>query len=95
MATPPKSYIVHFTNVPPPLLGSINGASTMTILLDHKAEIGFRTVEKVVVFAENKTEHVERFGKLRSFMIVLSDRRTYQSVSNKDSRSDILRRHSF
>ena len=57
------------------LLGSINGASTMRMLLDHKSQIGFRTVEKVVVFADDELEDPGNFWKLRSFMIVLSDRR--------------------
>ena len=57
------------------LLGSINGASTMRMLLDHKAEIGFRTVDRMVVFAEDEDDHTTQFGKLRSFMIVLSDPR--------------------
>lgn len=57
------------------LLGSVNGASTMRMLLDHEEEIGFRIVDKVVVFAENEVEQIEEFGKLRSFMIVLSDPR--------------------
>ncbi|KAI9849461.1 MAG: hypothetical protein M1837_004081 [Sclerophora amabilis] len=30
------------------MLGSVNGASTMRMLLDHKQEIGYRTVDRVV-----------------------------------------------
>ena len=39
------------------LLGSVNGASTMRMLLDHKEEeeIGFHIVDKVVVSAESTT----------------------------------------
>ena len=51
------------------LLGSINGAyrvtcragfiaSVMRILLDHKSQLGFRTVENVVVFDLETVEDI-------------------------------------
>lgn len=36
------------------MLGSVNGASTMRMLLDHKANMGYSTVEKVVVLEDKK-----------------------------------------
>ncbi len=41
------------------LLGSVLGSSTMRMLLDHNTDIGYRTVERVVVFAKNNTEEYD------------------------------------
>lgn len=51
-------------------LGSVLGSSTMRLLLDHKADIGYRTVERVVVFAEDSEE--DEYDQARSIMIMLS-----------------------
>jgi hypothetical protein len=55
------------------ILGSVNGASAVRMLLDHKALMGYRTVERVVVLGDKKLtlEEPER----RSFMLLLSPRR--------------------
>ena len=55
------------------LLGSVNGSSTMRMLLDHKAHLGFMTIEKIVVFP-CKPADVNNFEKSRSFMLVLSNK---------------------
>ena len=55
------------------MLGSILGAQMLRILLDHKAAIGYRVVEQVVVLAAREEADTEEFGKQRSFLIVLSD----------------------
>lgn len=47
----------------------------MRMLLDHTEEVGFRTVDKVVVSAKDEVKQIKEFRKLRSFMIVLSDPR--------------------
>ena len=54
------------------LLGSTLGAQMLRMLIDHKGEIGFRFVEKVVVFATGKEIHTTQWENARSFMIVLS-----------------------
>jgi hypothetical protein len=56
------------------ILGSVNGASTMRMLLDHKAQIGYRTVERVVVLGDNQLTLEE--PEHRSFLLLLSSRRT-------------------
>ncbi|TAQ86128.1 hypothetical protein B7494_g5549 [Chlorociboria aeruginascens] len=56
------------------ILGSPNGGSTMRMLLDHKREIGYRTVERVVVLEEDKLALDK--PQARSFLILLSPRRT-------------------
>ena len=58
------------------LLGSVNGASTMRMLLDHKVHIGHKTIQKIVVFGFlNNAADVDDFAKHRSFMLVLSNKR--------------------
>ena len=60
------------------ILGSQNGASTMRILLDHKAQIGFRTVEKIILFecrnvGDEKNEDLARnFARQKDYWTVLS-----------------------
>ncbi|PSS25248.1 hypothetical protein M430DRAFT_15974 [Amorphotheca resinae ATCC 22711] len=56
------------------ILGSPNGGSTMRMLLDHKREIGYRTVERVVVLDEGNLALDK--PQTRSFLILLSPRRT-------------------
>ena len=58
------------------LLGSVNGASTMRMLLDHKKHIGHKTIEKIVVLpCAHDAADVYDFSKHRSFMFVLSNKR--------------------
>ena len=59
------------------LLGSVNGSSTMRMLLDHKAHIGFQTIERIVVLPRARgTADVHDFQKSRSFMLMLSNKRS-------------------
>ena len=50
------------------LLGSVLGKSAMHMLLDHKAEIGYRSVDRVILVGQGN-------GKARSFLILLSELR--------------------
>lgn len=59
------------------LLGSINGASSMRMLIDHKEALGFRTVERVVVLGTGNT--AENNIPSRTFMILLSSKRGVES----------------
>jgi hypothetical protein len=59
------------------ILGSQNGANSMRILLDHKAKIGYRTVEKVVVLPCHDEDDEEL---ARTFVLILSDRRQRPSM---------------
>ncbi len=57
---------------------SVNGKSTMRMLLDHKSHIGYRTVEKVIVIgdSDDKEPKLKLEGpEARSFMILLSEKR--------------------
>jgi len=68
------------------ILGSINGASSMRILLDHKTEIGYRTVERVIVLGDKQLtlavpEH-------RSFILVLSSRRALTHLDSPAGSGD-------
>lgn len=65
------------------ILGSINGASSMRLLIDHKAELGNRIVDKIIVVGglpgrRNGVDLDLRddFTRSRSFLLVLSERRT-------------------
>ena len=60
------------------LLGSVNGKSSMRMLLDHKGHIGYRTVEKVILVGDSDDK--EQKLKLdepepRTFIILLSEKR--------------------
>ena len=57
------------------LLRSVNGSSTMRMLLDHKDRIGYKTVMNIIVFACNSAADADKFEKHRTFMIVLSNER--------------------
>jgi len=57
------------------LLGSVLGASNMRMLLDHKAQIGYRIVERVVILSYEDELNVPGCEKARSMMFVLSSRR--------------------
>jgi hypothetical protein len=65
------------------VLGSANGASSMRLLIDHKAELGNRSVEKIVMIGgpEGRTNDIapdprDDFTRSRSFFPALSKRRT-------------------
>jgi len=47
----------------------------MHILLDHKAQIGYRIVERVIILGHKDVLKVPEDEKARSIMIVLSNRR--------------------
>ncbi len=66
------------------LLGSPNGASTMRMLIDHRGEIGFRVVERVVVLPLPNTSTIadlESKEKHRTFYIEFSDCRSVPTPS--------------
>ena len=52
------------------ILGSPNGASTMRMLNDHKAAIGHRTVERVIVLGDENISIEE--PQSRSFLLLLT-----------------------
>lgn len=57
------------------ILGSVNGASTMRMLLDHKAAIGFRTIERVMVLGKLDVQLGVEEPQARSVVFLLSSRR--------------------
>ena len=58
------------------LLGSVNGSSSMRMLVDHKKQIGHKTIEKIVILpCAYGAADVHNFEKHRSFMLVLSNKR--------------------
>jgi hypothetical protein len=56
------------------ILGTMNGASTMRMLLDRKAQTGYRTVERVVVLGDKQLKLDKPENS--SFVLLLSSRRT-------------------
>ncbi|CAE7026322.1 hypothetical protein P3342_005752 [Pyrenophora teres f. teres] len=56
------------------ILGTPNGASTMRMLRDHRTELGYRIVEKIVVFGNE--DLTMQMPEARTMAILLSDRRT-------------------
>ena len=59
------------------ILGSVSGNSAAHIILEHKKEIGYRTVERIVIFGkkdedEDGHKDEDEYGKAKSFMILLS-----------------------
>ena len=57
------------------LLGSLLGTSTMRMLLDHKAQIGYKTIEKVVLLEDSESLPEDGLLKSRTMMLILSDER--------------------
>jgi hypothetical protein len=55
------------------ILESVNGASSMRMLLNHKAAVGYRTVERVMILG-HKDLTMSR-PEARSFILLLSPRR--------------------
>lgn len=51
-------------------LGSVNGGSSMRMLLDHKAETGYRTVDRVVVLGDDQLTLKE--PRARTVVLLLS-----------------------
>lgn len=58
----------------------------MRMLLDHKAEIGYWTIDGIIVLACEKSEDVGEPVKARTIFIVLSDRR-YKDYRSLPARS--------
>ena len=58
------------------ILGSVNGASCMRMLLDHKAAMGFRTIERVLVLGKLDAQLGVEEPQARSVVFLLSSRRT-------------------
>ena len=52
-----------------------NGASTMRLLLDHKAHFEFRAIKSIVVFERRNARDEEKEDLGRSFAVILSDPR--------------------
>ena len=63
------------------ILGSINGASTMRMLIDHKADIKYRTVEKVFVLGNDALTMAE--PENRTFVLLLSPPRSLPSSHHR------------
>lgn len=57
------------------ILGSVLGTSTMHMLIDQRSQIGYRTVEKVIMFGYRKAGATVEYEKSRTVMIMLSDPR--------------------
>ena len=55
------------------LLGSPNGASSMRMLKDHKKEMGYRTVDRIIVQGYETEEEALNIEKRRTFFIVLTE----------------------
>ena len=73
------------------ILGTPNGASTMRMLRDHRTELGYRVVEKIVVFGQKGL--TMEGPETRSMVILLSERRTPPSRIPRSDFSQILLNH--
>lgn len=60
------------------ILGSVNGANCLRLLRDHKADIGYRTVERVVVFGA--AELTLKEPENRSSLFLSSNLQTVYSI---------------
>ena len=69
------------------LLGSVLGKSMMHMLLDHKAEMGYRSVDRVVLLGKRGFDPANEWGPARSFLIVLSEPRSRKRASSDPPRS--------
>jgi hypothetical protein len=56
------------------ILWSENGANSMRLLIDHKYELGSRTIEKIIVLGGPDLK--DDFERSRTIFPVLSERRT-------------------
>ena len=61
------------------LLGSILGKSVLHMLLDHKAEIGYRCVDRIILVGKKDLQP----GQARSFIIVLSEPRPRKRAASE------------
>ena len=52
------------------ILGSVLGSSAARMTLDYKEEIGYRTVERLVMFG--KTDEGDEYDKAKSFPFLIS-----------------------
>ena len=57
------------------LLGSVLRKYAMNLLLDHQADIGYRCVDRIVLFGRPQLVTGREWGYARSFMILLSEPR--------------------
>ena len=64
------------------LLGSVLGKSIMHMLLDHKAKIGYRSVDRVDLLGKKRLDPTQQWELARSFLIVLSERRSPKRASS-------------
>ena len=64
------------------LLGSVLGKSMMHMLLDHKAEMGYRCVDRVVLLGKQGLDPAEPWQLSRSLVIVLSEPRSPKRASS-------------
>lgn len=60
------------------LLGSVLGKLAMHMLLDHKAEVGYRLVDRVILVGQKHPDP----GKARSFLIQLSEPRSRKRAAS-------------
>ena len=60
------------------LLGSVPGKLAMRMLLDHKAEVVYRLVDRVILVGQNDPDP----GKARSFLIQLSEPRSRKRAAS-------------
>lgn len=64
------------------LLGSVLGKSIMHMLLDHKAEMGYRSIDRVVLLGKKGLDPAQQWELARSFLIVLSEPRSPKRASS-------------
>ena len=64
------------------LLGSVLGKSMMHMLLDHKAEMGYRSVDRIVLLGKKGLDPAQQWELARSFLIVLSEPRSPKRASS-------------
>lgn len=69
------------------LLGSALGKMMVNMLLDHKAEIGYRSVDRVVLLSKEGLVSDNQWGPTRSFLIVLSEPRERKRAASEPPRS--------
>ena len=64
------------------LLGSVLGKSMMQMLLDHKAEMGYRSVDRVILLGKRGIDPAEQWDLARNFLIVFSEPRSPMRASS-------------
>lgn len=63
------------------ILGSPNGACSMRTLIDHKSDIHYRSVERVLVVGESdESKNLDKVGSSRTFIIFLGGERIPQQA---------------